>query len=81
MPRGRPLQPPKTALGAAMRAKRADMSGDDAAEALGIERGTYYRIERGAREPSADTALLLARWLGITMEEVYDAARRPPPLP
>ena len=74
----RPVGPPKTALGAAMQARRRDVSGDEAAATLGIERTTYYRIERGAQAPSIDTCLRLAAWLGWTADMVIAAARRTP---
>ena len=78
---GRHPTPAKTALGTTMRAKRGDSPGEDAATALGIERGTYYRLERGTHAPSLTTAQALARWLGWTLEQVYEAAASPAVLP
>ena len=35
------------------------------------------RIERGTHAPSDDTARALARWLGWTAEQVFEAAETP----
>ena len=78
---GRHPTPAKTALGIAMRTKRGDSPGEDAAIALGIERGTYYRLERGTHTPALTTAQALARWLGWSLEQVYEAAAKPAVLP
>ena len=74
--------PPKTALGAAIRARRVT-TGEATAEQLGISKVTLYRLERGDHSPTASTALKLARWLGWTMEQVVEAAAAPttPPDP
>jgi DNA-binding XRE family transcriptional regulator len=61
-----------------MRSKRGDTTGEQAARSIGMPRSTYYRIERGAQEPSYDTAVVLGRWLGWTAERVIEAARTPP---
>lgn len=75
----RPPSPPKTALGAAMRARRGSMIGLTAAEELGLHHDHYYRLERGTHRPTYDTAVKLARWLGWTVERVMDAADQPAP--
>lgn len=76
--RGRPVHPPKTALSAAMRKRRGDVSGDDVAAEIGVTRDTFYRIERGSHIPSIPTAEKLASWLGWSIGQVIDAAMRPP---
>lgn len=81
MPRGRVPLPPTTALGAAMRERRATSTGEEAAGELGIFGNTYYRLERGAHRPSYDTALKLAAWLGWSVEQVMTAATQPPSTP
>lgn len=76
---GRPPSQPRNALGVALRARRGSIVGDDVAELLELERGTYYRLERGTHKPSAETALRLARWLGWSVEQVLEAAKQPAP--
>jgi hypothetical protein len=44
-----------------------------------MDRGNYYRLERGTHRPSYDSAVKLARWLGWTVEQVMEAAAAPPP--
>lgn len=70
------LKPTTTALGEAVRAKRAG-SQHAAADDAGVRRETLSRIERGAHQPSIGTALALARWLGWSVEQVIEAARTP----
>lgn len=65
---------PSTRLGLAMIEKRGDQQQRDVARELGTTDATISRLERGERTPSSSTALILARWLGWTMEEVYQAA-------
>lgn len=52
-------------------------------QAAGVEVGVSYvtlsGLERGTHRPSADTARKLARWLGWTMEQVFEASGKPPP--
>lgn len=72
----RPPKPTITKLGAEMRGRRGPNQ-DGAAQACGIQRETFSRIERGAHRPSYDTALKLARWLGWTVEQVMEAAGEP----
>lgn len=75
----RPPNPPKTALGHALRVRRGSVIGPDVAVELGVEAGHYYRLERGQHTPSASTARKLAAWLGWTVEQVLDAAEAPAP--
>ncbi len=76
---GRRPSPPKTALGAAMRARRGDATGLAAAEVVGLGEDHWYRLERGQHRPNTDTARKLAAWLGWTVEQVLDAAEAPAP--
>lgn len=62
-----------------MRLRRSGRVGDEVAEELGLERGTYYRLERGTHQPSYDTAKKLATWLGWTTDQVMEAAKAPAP--
>jgi transcriptional regulator with XRE-family HTH domain len=75
----RPPNPPKTALGHALRVKRGAVIGPEVAAELGIEAGHYYRLERGKHRPNTDTARKLAAWLGWTVEQLLDAAEAPAP--
>lgn len=75
----RPAPKPSSALAAAIQAKRADLRQQDAADELGVSGGTLSRLERGTHQPSADTALKLARWLGWSVEQVLEAAKAPAP--
>lgn len=76
---GRPASPPTTVLGVAVREKRGATPQIPMAESLGIPHSTLSRVERGSNEPSFDSARVLARWLGWTVEQVLDAARAPAP--
>lgn len=49
------------------------------AEELATTATTLSRLERGTNRPSADTAILLARWLGWSVEQVLEAAKTPAP--
>lgn len=69
-----PTKPVTTALGAALRARRANRTQEDAAVDAGVQAPTLSRIERGTHRPSIDTAMALARWLGWSVEEVMAAA-------
>lgn len=42
-----------------------------------MPRSTIASIERGSHRPSLDTARTLARWLGLSVEQVVDAADTP----
>lgn len=70
----RPPKSPKTALGVAIRKKRGSIDGGETGEVLGVSQSTISRLELGS-EPSAHTALALAKWLGWTVEEVLRAAQ------
>lgn len=75
----RPLHPPSTALGAAVRVRRNGVSAAIVAKDIGLTQSTISAVERGTHRPSADTAVKLARWLGWTVERVIEAARAPAP--
>jgi DNA-binding XRE family transcriptional regulator len=75
MPR-RPT-PPSTALGHALRVRRAGDSQAVASAAAGVAQEALSRMERGTHRPSYDTAKALAAWLGWTVEQVMEAAERP----
>jgi putative transcriptional regulator len=45
------------------------------ASAMGVSRQTINSIENGRYIPSLPLALALARYFGITVEEMFDAAR------
>lgn len=75
----RPDPLPSTALGVAIQAKRAGMTQESAALALGLSGVTLSRLERGAHRPTADTAVVLAKWLGWSVEQVIEAAKEPAP--
>lgn len=60
-----------------MRQRRATQVGEAAAATVGVSRSTYFKIEEALHLPSPSTALALARWLGWTMEQVYEAANTP----
>lgn len=61
-----------------MQAQRAAAPGHQVATQLGLDPAVYYRLEAGRRGPSPSTARILARWLGWTLEQVFDAAAQPP---
>lgn len=73
----RPLRPPANALGVAIRDRRAELTQNEVAAALALQPSTLSRIESGAHAPSTETALVLARWLGWTVEAVLAAAKMP----
>lgn len=66
--------PPRTALGVALRRRRAGRTGIEVASDLEIDHDHYYRLERGTHRPSYDTAVKLAAWLGWTTDQVMQAA-------
>lgn len=72
---GRPPTEPRTALGAAIRARRGERSAEDVAGEIGIRANTIYRIERGETVPSDRSARALAVWLGWSAGQVRSAAR------
>ena len=76
----RPLSTdPASALGAAIRSRRGQLSQEDAAQSLGVRGPTLSRLERGTNRPTYDTAVKLAAWLGWTTDQVMQAADRPAP--
>jgi DNA-binding XRE family transcriptional regulator len=77
MPRPRKGEP--TALGVAVRRKRGVRSLQVLAEELELTYSTLSNIERGAHAPSMATARVLAKWLGWTVGQVFDAAETPAP--
>ena len=74
-----PPAPTTTALGAAIRLRRADKAQAALADSLGVATLTLSRIERGQHLPSVATARKLAAWLSWTVEQVLDAAEAPAP--
>jgi DNA-binding XRE family transcriptional regulator len=66
---------PLTSLGAELQRRRGSRDARELAAEIGISRAAYYRLERGSHEPTLDTALALARWLGWTVERVAEAAK------
>lgn len=62
-----------------MQARRRESPLRDIAADLGVSNVTLSRIERGTYEPSLTTAIALAKWLGLSVEQVLDAARSPAP--
>lgn len=47
-----------------------NLSQGDMADALGVARNTYRSVEKGTTRMISDTVLDVARWAGITPEEV-----------
>lgn len=68
---------PSTYLGRCLVKRRGDRTLVNVARDLGVSYVCLARIELAARKPSPSTALALARWLGWTMEQVYEAANTP----
>lgn len=68
---------PTTLLGRSLVNRRGDRTLVAVAEQLGVSYVCVARIELAARKPSPSTALKIARWLGWTMEQVYEAANTP----
>ena len=77
MPR-RPA-PVGSALGAAIRERRANQDQIVLAAELGMSPLSLSRIERGLTTPSYDTAKKLATWLSWTTDQVMEAAKAPAP--
>lgn len=63
-----------------MQSCRGSATGAETAEHLGISKATWHRLERGT-QPSIAVARILAKWLGWTTDQVYDAAEQPAPEP
>lgn len=74
----RPASSPTTRLGQLLQGHRGSQTGAEAATAAGLSEAAWYRWERGAHTPSGSAARALARVLGISTDEVLDAAERPP---
>jgi putative transcriptional regulator len=53
------------------RFKRGQMTQEELADALGVSRQTILAIEHGKFNPSIVLALRLARFFGITVEEIF----------
>lgn len=71
----RHTDPPKTALAATVRTRRATTTQGELARAIGLDQKALSRVEQGMA-PKAETAAKLARWLGWTTSAVLDAAAR-----
>jgi len=50
----------------------ADLSQSELGAALGVSRQTINSIETGRYTPSLPLALALARYFGVTVEEMFD---------
>jgi putative transcriptional regulator len=55
----------------ALRTER-DMAQGQLAEAMGVSRQTINSIETGRYTPSLPLAMALARYFGVTVEEMFD---------
>jgi DNA-binding XRE family transcriptional regulator len=66
-----------TPLSTALKARRADQSLAETGRELKLSHQTLMRLERGTHQPSTDTAVKLARWLGWSVEQVIEAAKAP----
>lgn len=73
----RPRSQPPTVFARAVTDARGDRSLMDVGAQLGLDYTTLSSIERGKVRPSFGSAAILARWLGWTMEQVYEAANTP----
>lgn len=62
---------PETKLRAARRAK--SMRQEDLAEAAGVSQSTIVRLENGQNEPTFSTALRIARALGVSPMDLWEA--------
>lgn len=62
---------PETKLRAARRAK--NLRQEDLAEAAGVSQSTIVRLENGQNEPTFSTALRIARALGVSPLDLWDA--------
>ena len=51
--------------------KKQDMTQQQLAEKVGVTHTTIGRIERNEREPRGNTAIKIARALGVTMDFLY----------
>lgn len=51
--------------------KKANKKQREAAEALGVSVSQYCKMEKGTRKVSIDDALVLARFLGVTLNDIF----------
>ena len=58
-----------------MQTARGSTPGEVKAIELGMARSTWFRLERGEGRPAPEIAIVLARWLGWSLEQVYEAAK------
>lgn len=54
------------------RRKKLQLTQEDIAKAIGVDRSTYVRYETGLRTPSLETAQRLAVVLDSTVEHLFD---------
>lgn len=74
----RPPKPPTTLLGQVLRELRGERSVSSIAAELGCAHSTLTRLEQGQGSMSAQLALAIARWIGWSVEQVIEAAGKPP---
>lgn len=54
--------------------KKCRLTQKEVAEKAGISEVSYQRIEYGTQRPSLDTAILIARAVNCTVEDLFGAA-------
>lgn len=64
---GRPATEPATPLGAAIRRARGKRRVEDLAAACGVAVQTWWRWERGERQPALDQLCAIAAALGVSV--------------
>lgn len=52
--------------------KQRDIRQEDLAQALGVSRQTVISLEKGKYNPSLSLAFKLARYFGLSIEDIFD---------
>ncbi len=55
-----------------LRFERGELTQQQLADRVGVTRQTILSIEKGRYRPSVELALLLARTLGVTVEQLFE---------
>lgn len=57
--------------------REAGLTGRDLAESLRISLASWYRVEKGTREPTAKELIAVARALGTAVGHLYELVEEP----
>lgn len=67
---------PKTQLGTAIQRARDGKNMLAVAKELSLSETTLSRLERGVHQPTIQTAYVLSKWLGWSIEQIFEAGQQ-----